>query len=131
MPFQQLQQLPDWPIMRNRVWHRHNRLEPKHTLFIAVHHASSIGALAIAVLYVIMAGAVCLPDIDLDPFDRVSLNVFNGTDNETWLAFGIMGNQLAVRDCLCFMRVEGSEDRTFSGSRRFGVVNCVDEEGKT
>jgi hypothetical protein len=82
-------------------------------------------------LHVIMPGAVRLPDIDLDPFDRVSLNIFNGADNETWLAFGVMGNQLAVRDCLCFMRVEGSEDRTFSRSRWFWVVNCVDEEGKT
>ena len=53
--------------MRNRIWHRHNRMEPEHTFLITVYNSSPIRfAAPILVLHVVLPVAVGFPDIDLD-----------------------------------------------------------------
>lgn len=106
MSLQQLQQLSHRPIMRNRVWHRNNSIEPKYTVFITLHHTSAIWSLPICVLHVVMSCAICLPDIDLHTLNRISVHVLHGADYQTGLAFRIMRHVIAICHIFCFMSVE-------------------------
>lgn len=90
MSLQKLQQLPYWPVVRNWVRHGHNRLEPKNSLLVTVHHAPPIRALPITMLHIVMTGAIRFPDINLHPFNRVSFYVLDCAENETWFALGIV-----------------------------------------
>ena len=78
-----------------------------------------------------MPAAVGLPDINLNAFNRRSGWIFNTADYETWLAFGIRGNIGARRKDLRLVTVECPENGAFSAGRRFGVIDCVDQEGET
>lgn len=130
MSLQQLQELSHWPIMRNRVRHRNNSLEPKHTILVTPHHTSAIWSIPHRMLYVIMSCTICLPDIDLHAFNRVPLHVFDGAEYETGIALRIVRHVVSMLHILRFMSVEWTEDRSFCARRWFGVVNCIDEEGK-
>lgn len=128
MTSQLLQQLADRPVVGNRVRHGYNTPEPKHSVFIALHDASPVGAISFRMLHVVHARAVRLPDVDLDSFDRLSLHVFKGAEHEEGLAIRVMCHQVAVRHIFCFMGMERAEDGAFSGVGGFWVVDRVDKE---
>lgn len=123
MAMQLLQQLPDRPIMRNRVRHRRNRLKPKHARVITAHDTAAIGAVPIRILHVIVARGVRLPDIDLHVGDGVAVGIFERADDEERLAFGVVGHAVTVGHHFGFVRVEGAEDCTFGRAGGFGVVD--------
>ena len=110
MSLQQLQQLSNRPIVGNRVRYRHNCLEPKHALLVAIHHTSPIGPLSIAVLDVIMPCTIRLPNVNLHALNWVPAHVFYGAENETRLPFGVVRHQVPVGYGFCFVGVEGAED---------------------
>lgn len=90
MPLQQLEQLANRPIMRDRIRHWNDGLEPKDTLLVALHHTASVWSIAILVLYIVLSIAIGLPDIDLDSFDRFALCILDIAEHKTWLALWIM-----------------------------------------
>ena len=92
MSLQQLQQLPNRPIVRNRIRNRDNSLEPKYTIRITPHHTSAIRTLPVRVLDIIMSRAIRLPDIDLNALNRIPLLILDCADNETGLAFFVVGH---------------------------------------
>ncbi len=83
---QELQQLPYWPVVRNRVRHRDNSLEPKHSMLVALHHAPPIWAVTDRMLHIIVACGIRFPDIDLHAWDRVSGNILDRAEDQAWLA---------------------------------------------
>jgi len=60
------------------------------------------------VLDIVHAAGVGLPDVDLHAFDRIALDVFDGTDNEKEFAFRIVRYSFAAGDVFCFVGVKGS-----------------------
>jgi hypothetical protein len=131
MPLQQSQQLAHRPIMRNRIWHRHDGLEPESSLLVSSHHTSPIHALSLVLLHIIMTCAVRLPDIDLNVRDGVPSDILDAAEDQAWLAGWVAGHQFPVSYRRCFVGVEGAENRSFCRGGRFGMVNCVDEQGET
>lgn len=129
MPLQQLEQLADWPIVRNRVWHRHDRLEPKEAFLVTVHHRSLIWLLPPLILHVVFALAVRLPDVYLDAGYRLAICAFHCADNETWLAIRIVCDlgTVGFRDRI--VGVEWSKDSAFGASWRLWVIDAVYQEG--
>jgi hypothetical protein len=115
MPLQHDQQLPHGPIMRNRIRHRHNGLEPKYPLLITRHHRPLIRSYSTRVLHIIESFTIRLPDIDLYALDRTALRVLDSAEDKAGFAVGVMGNDGAVGGCFGFVRVEGSEDGAFGG----------------
>jgi hypothetical protein len=128
MSLQQLKQLPHRPIMRNRIWHWHNSLEPEDPVLVAIHNTSTIRSLSIRMLNIVMSRTVRLPDINLHTLNWVPINILYCAEYEAGLSFGVVGHQLAIGDRLCFVGMEGPKDRSFGGRRRLRMVNCVDEE---
>jgi hypothetical protein len=116
--------------MWNWIRHWNDSFEPEDSVLVAIHNTSAIRSLPIRVLNIVVPGTVRLPDINLDTLNWVPIHILYCAKNETGLAFGIVGHQLAVRDCIRFMGVEGPEDRSFGGCRRLRVIDCVDEEGE-
>jgi len=71
MSAQLLQQLADRPIIGDRIGHRHNCLEPEDSVLVTHEYRSAVGIVApVLILYVILALAVGLPDINLDAGKR-------------------------------------------------------------
>jgi len=79
MTLELLEQLTDWSVMRNGIWHRYDSLEPEDALVITLHDSSAIGTISFCVLDVVEAFAVRLPDIDLDIVDWLPGCVLDGT----------------------------------------------------
>ena len=130
MPIQNFEQLAYRAIVWYRIANRYNGFEPEHTRLITRHNTAAIRAIAFCVLYVVMPAAVGLPDINLNAFDRRSGWILNTAEYETGLAFGIRGNIGARRKDLRLVAVEWPENGAFSAGRRFGMIDCVDEEGE-
>ena len=130
MSAQPPQHLAHRPIIRDTIRHRHNRLEPKHTLLITMHHSPLIRPLSTRILHIIEALAVRFPNIDLDVFDWFAVCVFDVAEDEAGFAVGVVGDDAAVWCDLGFVGVEGAEDCAFCALGWFGVVYAVDEEGE-
>lgn len=75
--------------MRDGIGNRHDCLEPEFSIRITFHHASSIGPVADVVLDIIVACGICLPDIDFDIRNGSSGDVFDGAENDAWIALRI------------------------------------------
>lgn len=116
--------------MRDRIRHRHNRLEPKLPLGITLHHAPPIRRVQIRVLHIVMPCAVRLPDVDLAVGDGLIVDVREGTEHEEGLAGRVVGDGLPVGEGRGVVCVEGAEDGAFRGVGGFRVVDAVDEEGE-
>lgn len=90
MPAQLLQQLPHRPIIRDRIRHRHNRIEPKHALGISVNHRAPIRLVApVLVLHIVLAVAVRFPHVNFDAADCSARRGFHGAQHEKWVAVGV------------------------------------------
>jgi hypothetical protein len=113
MPLQHFQQLPNWPIIRNRIRHWHDCFEPEHSFLIAMHHSSLIRLLAAFVLHIVLSITVRFPDVDFHSFYWLSFCVFDGADDETWLALGVVCDLGAVGFGDGVVGVEWSEDSAF------------------
>lgn len=123
---QQLQQLPDRPIVRNRIRDRHNRLEPERALDIALHDRAAVRPGPLRILHVVEALAVRLPDVDLDALDRLARGVLDGAEDQAGLAGGVVADGSAVALVLGFVCVEGAEYRAFGAGGWLWVVDAVD-----
>lgn len=130
VPLQQRQELPDRSIVRDRIRHRDNGLEPENALGIARHDSPLIRRLASLILHIVLAAAVRLPDIDFDVLDGLALRVFDGAEYEAGLAGRVVGDLGSVRLGRGIVRVEGAEHCSFGAGRGFGMVDAVDEEGE-
>ena len=130
MSLERLQQLANWPIMRNRVRNWHNRLEPENTLFVALHNRTTLGRCTVLVLHVVKALAVGLPDINLGALNWLAIRVFDIAENQTWRSLRVVRDGAAVVLKLGIMGVEGAQDRALCAGWRLGVVDAVNEEGE-
>lgn len=131
MPTQGLQQSPHRPVVRDRIRHRYNGLEPEHALCIAGHDTTAIRPVVVGMLHVVVARRVGLPDVDLAAGDGFAGRVFEGTEHEARPTGGIGGDGSAVGEVLGFVRVEGAEDGAFGAVGWFRVVDRVDQERET
>jgi hypothetical protein len=111
------------PIMRNRVGHRYNRLEPEISLCIAVHNASSIRALVVGMLHIIVACRISFPDVDFAAFDGLAGRVLECAQHETRLASCVGGDGGTGREILGFVRMEGAEDGAFGAVRGLRMID--------
>jgi hypothetical protein len=89
---QLLKQFPHWSIIRYRIRHRHDALEPEHSFSITSYDRPSISLLSIPILHVIFAMTIGFPNIDLDVRDRVAGCCLNGAKNDEGLAVGVAGD---------------------------------------
>ena len=128
MPAQGLQQRPDRPVVRDRICHGHDGLEPEDALGVAGHDAAAVGPGVVGVLHVVVARGVGLPDVDLAAGDGVAGRVFEGAEHEARLAGGVGGDGGAIGQVLGFVRVEGPQDGAFGAVGGFRVVDRVDQE---
>lgn len=127
---QQLQQLPNRPIMRNRVGNGRDRLEPEHSLVIRSHDASTIRPIPPRILHIIMARRIRLPNIDLHVLHGLPVGIFHRADDEEGLAGGVVGNAGPRGKGLGVVRVEWAQHGAFGAVGGFGVVDGVDEDGE-
>lgn len=81
MPVQQLEQLPHWTIIGNRIWNGNDCLEPKDSLLVAMHHSSLIWTFPSWILNIVFAAGICLPDVDLDVVNRLAVGVFDRAEH--------------------------------------------------
>ena len=81
-------------------------------------------------LNIVMASTIRLPDINLHALNWDPIDILYCAEYEAGLSFGIVGHQLAIRDCLRFVGMEWPEDGAFGGCGGFRVIDCVDEEGE-
>ena len=131
MPPKPFQQLPHRPIVRDRIRHRHNRLEPKQALLIAQHNCPAVRLVApVLVLHVILSVAVCFPDVNLDAGQGRARGGFHGAQDEQRRAGGVGRDVGSGRQRGRVVSVKRAEDGAFSGGGRLGVVDGVDEEGE-
>ena len=126
MSLQLQQQLAHWSIMRNRIRHWHNRLKPENAVLVTAHDASTIWAVVVSVLDVVVACGVGLPDVDLAPFDRLAGRIREGADDETGFAFGVGRDGGAIWKVLGFVSVEWTQNGAFSAIAWLWMVNRVD-----
>ena len=130
MPLQHFQQLAHRSVIRNRVRYWHDRLEPKDSLRITVHHSSLVRLLATFVLHIVLSVAVRFPDVDLHSFYWLSFRVLHSADHETRLTFGVVCDLGTIGFGYGIVCVEGSEYGAFGARGGFRVVDAVDQERK-
>lgn len=106
--FQKLEQLPHRSIMRDRIRHGHNGLEPKHTLAVALHDRTTVWTGPFCVLHVVEALAVRLPDVDLDALDCLARRVFYCAEDQTGFPVRVVGDCAAVLLVFRLVGVEGA-----------------------
>ena len=128
MPMQALQQLSDWPIMRNRIRHGHDALKPKQAGLVARQHRPTVWLCAAGILHVVHALAVRLPHVDRAPRDRRALRVLERAQHEARLAVGVGVDQRAVGLGVRVMRVERPEHCALGAGRRLGMVDAVHQQ---
>lgn len=131
VPLKLLQQLTDRSVVRNGIWHWHNRLEPEHAILITVHDRTSIWTTSVCVLDIVEAMGVRLPDIDLYTLDGLAGRILDGAKNQAWLAVGVVRDEAAVLLMHGFMRVEGSQHGAFGAGRGLRVVDAVNKQRET
>jgi hypothetical protein len=125
------QQLAYRPVMWNGIWYRHDGMEPKHAFLIAVYHGPAICLTpSVVVLHIVLAVAVRLPDIDLNPLNRLARRRLDGAEHEKRLSVGVGRDGEAVLISGGIVGMEGAKDGALSRVRGLGVVDGVDEEGK-
>jgi len=90
MPLQELQEFPYRSIMRDRIWHRHNRLKPEYAVMVALHNGTPIRSIAIGMLHIIEALRVRFPNVDFHIRNGLAGGIFNSTEDKTWFALGVM-----------------------------------------
>lgn len=103
VPLEHLEQLADRSIGRYRVRNRHDGFEPEDSCLVATHHGPLVGALAIGILHIIEAFAICLPDIDLDIGYRTTRCILDRAQHQARLAGRVMRDQGAIRGSLGFV----------------------------
>jgi hypothetical protein len=131
MPSQLHKQLAHRTIVRNRIRHGHDPLEPKQTLCVARHNRTPIRIIPpIRILHVVFTMAVCFPDINLCARYRRARRSFERAHDKERGAGGVGGDGGACGESGRIVGVERAEDGAFGGSRGFGVVNRVHEEGE-
>lgn len=109
MPSQLRQQFTYRPVVRNRIRHGHDSMEPEHALLIAVYDRATICfASSIVVLYVVLAMAVRLPNVDLDAFNGRARRGFDRAEHQQRVAVGVGGDGEAVGVGGSVVRVEGA-----------------------
>jgi len=129
MPLQLRQQLAYRPVVRNRVGHGHDCVEPEHAPLVAMYHSAAVGLVAsVVVLHIVLAVAVRLPDVDLDALHGLARRALDGAQHKQRLAIGVGGDGEAVLVGRRVVRVEGAEDGAFGAMGRLGVVDGVDEQ---
>lgn len=74
-------------------------------------------------LDIVHAAGVGLPDVDLHVFDRSTLDIFDGADDEEGLAFRIVGYGFAVGRVFGFVGVKGAEEGAFGGAGRLWMID--------
>ena len=126
MPLQHFQQLADRTIIRDRVRHWHDRLEPKDSFIITMHHSSLVRLLATFVLHIVLSIAVRFPNVDLHSFYWLPFCVLHGANHETRLTFGVVCDLGTIGFGYGIVCVEGPEDGAFGARGRFRVVDAVD-----
>jgi hypothetical protein len=124
------QKLTHGTVVRNGIRHWHNGLEPKHAVRVALHDHSAVRTISFCVLHVIEAFAVRLPNVNLDVVDGLAVGIFDGAENETRLAVGVMADAAAITLQLGFVGVKRAEHCAFGTRGRLWMVNAVDEERK-
>lgn len=125
------QQLAHRPVMWDGIWYRHDGMEPEHAFLITVYHSPAICLTpSVVVLHIVLAVAVRLPDIDLDPLNRLARGRLDGTEHEKRLSVGVGGDREAVLISGGIVGMEGTKDRALSRVRGLGMVDGVDEEGE-
>lgn len=126
VPAQLSQQPAHGPVVRNRVRHRHNGVEPEDAFIVAVDDCAAVGlAAAVLVLHVVLAVAVSLPDVHLDACNGRARRRLDRAQHQQRLAVrvGRDGEAVLVRGRV--VRVEGAQDGALGGVRRLGVVDRV------
>lgn len=131
VPTQQLQQLPDGPVVRDRIADRLDSLEPESSILVGHHDTPLRRLVALRVLNVVVPAAVGLPDIDLDTLDRVASGVLYRTQCQHGLALWVGCHARAIGERGGVVCVKGPQHGTLSGVWRLGVVDVVNEEGET
>lgn len=131
MPPQPPQQLAHGSIIRNRIRHGNNRLEPKRAILTTQHHRPTIRLIpAVLVLHIIFALGVRFPDVDFNAGDGGAGCGFHGAEDEQGGAVGVGGYAVSRGEVRGVVGVEGAEDGAFCAVGGFGVVEGVDEEGE-
>ena len=132
MPPQLGQQLPHRPVVWNWIWHGYNGMEPEQAVLVAVYDGSTVCLVPpVVVLHVVLAVAVCFPDVYLDALNGLAGGGLDGAEHEERIAVGIRGDGEAVVVGGGVVGVEGAEDGAFCRVGGFGMVDRVDEEGET
>lgn len=131
MPLQQLQQLADRSIVRDWVWHWHNRLEPEQPFLVTVHHCSLIWLFPTLILHVVFALAIRFPDVYLDAWYRLSVGVLDCADDEARFTTWVMGDLGTIGLGNRIVGMEGSEDGALGAGWWFRMVDAVDKERET
>ena len=85
-----LEKLTDRPIVRDGIRYWHNSLEPENAVVVTLHDSSAIRTVSFCILNIVKALAVCLPDVNLDIVDWFPGSVFDGTQYQARLAFGVV-----------------------------------------
>lgn len=131
MPLQLHQQFSHRAIVRNRVRHWRDGVEPEHTLLVTMHHSSLIRAFSPRILHVVEAFAVRFPDVDLDALYCLPVRILDCAQHQTWFSVGVVSDLRAIRLRLGFVRVKRSEHRSFGRGGRLRVIDAVDEKRET
>lgn len=103
---QPLQQLPNRSIVRNRVRHGRDGMEPENPILVAAYNASPVRLDPSRMLHIIMACGVRLPDINLNVGDRPALCILQGANNKQRLALWVMREGFSRRDLVGVVCVE-------------------------
>ena len=90
MPLQELQESPYRSIMRDRIWHRHNRLKPEYAVMVALHNDTPIWSIAVGILHIVEAFRVRFPNVDFHIRNGLAGGIFDSTEDKAWFAFGVM-----------------------------------------
>lgn len=117
------QQPPNGTIMGNGVWYRRNGLEPKYAALIRSHNTATIRLVSTRILHIIMASTIRLPDINLHIINRPTLHVLQCANHEQGFTLGIMRHGFTGWHLLRIVGMEGTQDGTFGGTGRLGVID--------
>ena len=127
---EELEQLPDWPVVRDWVADGRDSVEPEPALVVGHEYCAPVRSVALRVLDVVVAGRVGLPDIHLDAGDGPALRVSYGAGDHARLSLGVLRNRASRVDDFGLVGMKGSEDRVLDTTRRLRGIDGVHEEGE-
>lgn len=110
---QLLQQLAHRPVVRDRIRHGCDCVEPEDPVLATAHDASPVRLVAAGVLHVVVACGVCFPDVDFDVGDRAAGCVFECADDEEGFTLGVVRHGVTGGDFFGVVCVEGAQDGAF------------------